>query len=409
MNQNEQSTSVMDKDEICPKVFISYSWTSTSHQEWVLNLANRLVEDFGVDVTLDQWHGIVGHDRFSFMEKSIVDSDKVVVVCDKLYSEKANGRLGGVGTESMILTPQLYESTEQTKIIPICVEKSEEGKYLLPTFFTNRFILPMTPDDNFEDSLVELARLIWEEPAKVPPLRGKKPDFSNLSSSQQSRPIFRETDEETVIWLLPRGFLILTDLTFSKSASWSVTANYYDYNGNWQHGTHYHDSYERSWSDNIENQFRKLSIPKGDWHFAYTPLNFLMDIRKTEVELDIKELVDVKNRYDYFVQYYKAGEQIELPIVPNDYVEYNKSGAVRDILAELNSLKVEKLKNPINEITVLRQEIYLVAYKYFGENHPSFRFIKEVIDEFNNGFDKWDLKCWCDKINNVLATALYNQ
>jgi len=36
-----------------PKTFISYSWTDTEHEEWVLDLARDLRE-FGVDVIIDK-------------------------------------------------------------------------------------------------------------------------------------------------------------------------------------------------------------------------------------------------------------------------------------------------------------------------------------------------------------------
>jgi len=35
-----------------PKVFISYSWSTPEHEEWVINLAQRLVSD-GIDVVFD--------------------------------------------------------------------------------------------------------------------------------------------------------------------------------------------------------------------------------------------------------------------------------------------------------------------------------------------------------------------
>ena len=36
-----------------PKLFVSYSWTSPEHEEWVLNLATEL-RDHRVDVVLDK-------------------------------------------------------------------------------------------------------------------------------------------------------------------------------------------------------------------------------------------------------------------------------------------------------------------------------------------------------------------
>ena len=46
------------------KVFISYSWAV---QDRVVELAERLVAN-GVDVVLDVWDLMPGHDKYAFME-----------------------------------------------------------------------------------------------------------------------------------------------------------------------------------------------------------------------------------------------------------------------------------------------------------------------------------------------------
>jgi hypothetical protein len=84
-----------------PKLFISYSWSTPEHEQWVLDLATALRES-GVDVILDKWDLKEGHDSVSFMEKMVTDPEisKVLIVSDKMYAEKADGRAGGVGTET---------------------------------------------------------------------------------------------------------------------------------------------------------------------------------------------------------------------------------------------------------------------------------------------------------------------
>lgn len=86
----------MDEEKV-PVVFISYCWTNETHMQWVLNLAEQLMEKSGVEVILDRWHGIVGHDRFQFMENSIKKADKVLVICDEMYCRKADNREGAWG------------------------------------------------------------------------------------------------------------------------------------------------------------------------------------------------------------------------------------------------------------------------------------------------------------------------
>src|SRR5690606_35840274 len=121
------------------KVFISYSWGLSEHQEKVKELGTRLMSD-GIDVELDLWSLKDGHDVNFFME-SIVNDDsinKVLIISDKNYSDKANSRKGGVGTEAQILTPELYGNAKQEKFIPILFERDEENKPYLPTFLKTR-------------------------------------------------------------------------------------------------------------------------------------------------------------------------------------------------------------------------------------------------------------------------------
>src|SRR5947207_2797504 len=62
-----------------PIVFISYSWDSTEHQEWVIQLATTL-RSAGIDVMLDAWDADFGDDLAAFMEKGVRDSDILVML-----------------------------------------------------------------------------------------------------------------------------------------------------------------------------------------------------------------------------------------------------------------------------------------------------------------------------------------
>ena len=114
------------EDDKTPKVFISYSWSS---DELVLDLAKRLVAH-GVDVVLDKWDLKEGNDKYEFMERCVNDSEitKVLIICDKIYAQKANDRTGGVGDETVIISSEIYGNARQEKFIPIIAERDEEGK-----------------------------------------------------------------------------------------------------------------------------------------------------------------------------------------------------------------------------------------------------------------------------------------
>jgi len=115
-----------------PKTFISYSWSSPEHEQWIIGLATQLTE-CGVDVILDKWELREGADKYAFMEKMVTDVSvkKVVVVCDRLYAEKADGREGGVGTETQIISQEMYNQVDSTdqkqKFVAVITEKNEEG------------------------------------------------------------------------------------------------------------------------------------------------------------------------------------------------------------------------------------------------------------------------------------------
>ena len=66
-----------------PKLFISYSWSSPTHEQWVLYLASELRES-GVYVILDKWDLKEGYDAVAFMEKMVTDPEikKVVIISD---------------------------------------------------------------------------------------------------------------------------------------------------------------------------------------------------------------------------------------------------------------------------------------------------------------------------------------
>lgn len=100
-----------------PKIFISYSWGSIQHQEWVKELSEHLVDN-GIDVILDIWELELGHDTNFFMERIASDKDitKTLLISDKNYTEKANSRRGGVGVETQIISKEVYESIGENKL-----------------------------------------------------------------------------------------------------------------------------------------------------------------------------------------------------------------------------------------------------------------------------------------------------
>jgi hypothetical protein len=167
-----------EEKTIPPKAFISYSWSSPQHEQWVLDLAGRLVND-GVDIILDKWELREGQDKYTFMERMVTDESvsKVLVICDKQYAEKANKRKGGVGTESQIMSKEVYEKVDQKKFIAIVTEYDENGREYVPTFFAGRIFIDMSTDEKLYENYNQLLRAINDKPLHVKPALGTPPSF----------------------------------------------------------------------------------------------------------------------------------------------------------------------------------------------------------------------------------------
>lgn len=186
-----------------PKVFISYSWHPEKNKIWVQRLAERLIQD-GVNVKLDVWDLKHGHDKYVFMEQMVKDSDikKVLVICNEDYARKADDRTGGVGTESTIMSSDIYSLAEQTKFIPILVEK-KNGEPCLPTFLKSRMYIDMSSNDIYELGYDQLLRDIYEKPLLRKPALGKMPSYLEadepvlLSTAQEQRMLKEKVTEST--------------------------------------------------------------------------------------------------------------------------------------------------------------------------------------------------------------------
>ncbi|MES2460911.1 MAG: SEFIR domain-containing protein [Armatimonadota bacterium] len=183
-----------DADLPTPKIFISYSWTNPEHERWVLALATQLQND-EIEVILDKWDLKPGQDKYVFMEKMVRDPSicKVLLICDLAYAEKADGRKGGVGDETQIVTSKVYGAVDQEKFIPIIAERDEDGREHLPTYLSPRMYIDLSNTANYGDEYERLVRNIYGKPEHVKPPLGRKPAYilDNAVSSRSTATKFR--------------------------------------------------------------------------------------------------------------------------------------------------------------------------------------------------------------------------
>ena len=149
------------------KVFISYSYDTPEHKQWVSEFAAQLRRN-GVDVMLDQWGPNLGENFTQFMESGITNSDRVLVICTDSYVRKANAGEVGVGYEPMIVTNKLVEDLGINKFIPIIRQTEWEDK--TPEFLEDRVYVDFTDDSQFDEKFDELLHERLQVPAVEKPL-----------------------------------------------------------------------------------------------------------------------------------------------------------------------------------------------------------------------------------------------
>lgn len=161
-----------------PKLFISYCWSSPEHEAWVLNLAEELVGQ-GINVLLDKWDLREGHEANKFMERMVTDPTvtKVAMIFDKQYAEKANSRTGGVGTETQIISAEIFNQQNPDKFVGIIAETDENGKHYAPAYFTSRIFIDLHNTEEYSENFEQLVRWIYDKPLYVKPMLGNRPAF----------------------------------------------------------------------------------------------------------------------------------------------------------------------------------------------------------------------------------------
>jgi hypothetical protein len=119
------------------RVFTSHTSKTEEAVEWVKSLALYLIEQ-GDQARLDRFHLRHGMDLPQWMCNELALAKKVVVVCDETYKQKADGRLGGVGWETMIIQGDLASLPPDTTKYQVVVRADELDKGL-PMYLKTRY------------------------------------------------------------------------------------------------------------------------------------------------------------------------------------------------------------------------------------------------------------------------------
>ncbi len=162
----------IDAQSMIKTIFISYSHDSEEHRHEVLQLATKLIEMGGVDVTLDLWAGSPAEGWTLWMEKSIRDANFCLIVCSSAYYQKVMQDLDagvgkGVKWEGRIIRNILYnDDCMSAKFIPVLLSNGKPV-HILTALKDSTFYRPNDPAE-----LENLYRAITHQPAyEKPPVK----------------------------------------------------------------------------------------------------------------------------------------------------------------------------------------------------------------------------------------------
>lgn len=130
------------------RIFISYVHEEAEFNEWVYKLAHDLSDEFKV---ITDKGLLLGVDIARFMEESVRDSDKVLLILTPEYKKRADNREAGAGFESTFISAELYRNADKIKYIPIVRKGDFKTSY--PTYLGVRNGLDMTDDSKYEERL----------------------------------------------------------------------------------------------------------------------------------------------------------------------------------------------------------------------------------------------------------------
>lgn len=169
---NDSENELSKKQLKNPRVFISYTGANIENRNWVKKFACRL-RSSGVDARLDMFHLKPGQDMPQWMTNEIIMADKVLLICDHFYAEKADSRKGGVGWETMIIQGDMLSKQEQNKYIAILRDKEIDRS--LPIYVKSKYALNCTSENMSEEDFKELLLYLFD--CDIEPPIGEIPDY----------------------------------------------------------------------------------------------------------------------------------------------------------------------------------------------------------------------------------------
>src|SRR6476646_7098738 len=116
----------------------------------------------GVSPTMKSWN--FGLSRYKPLSLDEFLAQRWKRAVDRGDCDKANGRLGGVGKETQIISAEVYARVVEAKFLPIFCEVSEDGSPLLPTYLKSRRGIDFSSSDKVNENWETLVRDLFDKP-----------------------------------------------------------------------------------------------------------------------------------------------------------------------------------------------------------------------------------------------------
>ena|GEM_PF-4335817 len=144
------------------KAFISYSWDTEAHKEWVRLLVEEL-RKHNIDAIFDEKDLRPGEEATLFMERGISESKVTVLICTETYTRKANTREpGGVGFETIISSHEysVRSPDERACFIPVVRDNNLPKGRKVPKYLGSAIYVDMSGADWRAKPMLDLVNAI---------------------------------------------------------------------------------------------------------------------------------------------------------------------------------------------------------------------------------------------------------
>lgn len=116
-----------------------------------------------------------------WMTNELIMADKVLLICDKYYAEKADNRKGGVGWETMIIQGDMLSKQEQNKYIAILRDKDIDQS--LPIYVKSKYALNWVDESHIDKDFEELLLYLFD--CDIDPPIGEIPFYIKKSLTKK--------------------------------------------------------------------------------------------------------------------------------------------------------------------------------------------------------------------------------